>query len=54
MVAALKHANLVADKDGWAILREDGVLPINKMTEAPFPGVKLLPKACSKKKATYQ
>jgi len=39
MVAALKHLELFADKVNWAILRENGVLLVNKMTKAPLPGV---------------
>jgi len=39
MVAALKHRKLVADKVSRVTLRENGVLPVSKMTKAPLPGV---------------
>ena len=39
MVAALKHRKLVADKVSRVTLRENGVLPVSKMTKAPLLGV---------------
>jgi len=39
MVVALKHPELFTDKVSWAILKENDVLPVSKMTKAPFPGV---------------
>jgi len=54
MVKTLKHLKLITDKVNWAILRENGVLLVSKMTETPLPVSQLLPKASSKKKATYQ
>jgi len=39
MVAALKHPKLFADMVNWAILKENGVLSVSKMTKAPLPGV---------------
>ena len=39
MVAALKHPKLFADKVNWVVLRENGVLPVSKMTKAPLPGI---------------
>jgi len=38
IVAALKHPELFIDRVNCAILRENGVLPINK-TKAPLPDV---------------
>jgi len=39
MTLALKHLEFFADKVHWAILRENGVRPVSKMTKAPFPGI---------------
>ena len=39
MVAALKHPKLFVDRVNWAILRENGVLLVSKMTKASFPSV---------------
>jgi len=39
MVIALKHPQLFSDKVNWAILRENGLLPVSKMIKAPCPGV---------------
>ena len=39
IATTLKHPNLFADKVSYAILRENGILPLNKMTEATFLGI---------------
>jgi len=36
MVTPLKHPELFSDKVNWGNLRENGVLPVSKMTKAPF------------------
>jgi len=39
MAITLKHPELFADKDSWAILRENGTVSVNKMNKAPFLGL---------------
>jgi len=39
MIAALNHPKLFADKVNRVILRENGVLPVSKMTKEHLPGV---------------
>jgi len=39
MVTTLKHPELFAAKVTWAILSENGVLLVSKMTKTPFPSV---------------
>jgi len=39
MVTTLKHPILFVDKVNWAILRENGVRSVRKMTKAPLPGI---------------
>jgi len=39
MVPTLRHPKLFVNKVNWAILRENGVLPISKTTKAPLPSV---------------
>jgi len=39
MVTSLKHPKLVANNVNCVALRENGVLPVSKMTKAPFPSI---------------
>jgi len=39
MLAVLKHPKLFADKVNWVVLKENGVLLVNKIAKAPLPGV---------------
>ena len=39
MVTALKHPVFFSNKVNWAILKENGVLLVRKMTKAPMFGV---------------